>query len=304
MSYRPRDLETFLKLYPRFRVPVPANFDYYCGRLVQAMCRTPPLDYSWLPQALLDYQALEDCWETPAAALEHKQVIVDRIAPLHCPSLPPVAGGNIDKLELAAGHKLVRIDLVSANYSAVRFCDGGLPSTWEELCQSLVVPLALARSKAFRQSVLGLVDPRGQQRLQAWAMSSVAAHLEQVMPLFADRIVKRSPDEIIFKMLHPEYDMRAALAAVELLPKPWAARVETVRLRRLSFMRGYTWEQLDGDEVIGIHPFAVPGNRFYLWLTRCAFGTEVWDVRDTAYLDDGQEGRWHFNFNREKPYVD
>lgn len=79
-------------------------------------------------------------------------------------------------------------------------------------------------------------------------------------------------------------------------------RVEYFDLIPLGFMRGYLWrsfESASAEHPTSVKPFAVPGNRYYLALTRAVLREKVVDHQDISYMDDGDVAQWAFDFNRE-----
>lgn len=301
-----RDTATFAKLYP-VKFPVPQHAGYYLNRLLGALKLAPmPLAYEWLPQALQDFVELEAEQGSKLNDLVHRhreRLVTELAARTNLPTLEPPPGfQQLDTIASAAGKLLGRIDLVSANYSAVRLHNHKLP-TWEDLCAELGIPLAIARSKSFRQSALGRVNPKWQQRVQARTIQAVIESIVDIMPGFRDRIVRCSPDEIVFLVDNP-HEMRlfAGVAAAADMP----ARLETFVLRRLSFAKAFTWVNIDrrSGSPISVQPFMVPSNRFYMWLTRVVYGAAVTDLRDVTYLDDGQETCWAYRYNHGPAHVD
>jgi hypothetical protein len=300
-----RDTATFAKLYP-VKVPCPQHADYYLSRLLGARRLLVPLSYSWLPQALQDFAELEAERGGKLGDLVHRhreRVVTELGARTSLLALEPPPGfQQLDTIASAAGKLLGRIDLVSANYSAVRLHNPELP-TWEDLCAELGIPAAIARSKSFRQSALGRVNPKWQQRVQARTIQAVIESIAALLPGFLSRIVRCSPDEIVFHVDNP-HEMRlfARVAAAASMP----ARFETFILRRLSFAKAFTWVNTDlrSGSPISVQPFMVPGNRFYMWLTRAVYCSPVIDLRDVTYLDDGQETCWAYGYNNGPAHVD
>lgn len=313
------DTATFAKLYP-VRFPVPAHASYYLSRLVGAVAKPIlPLAYPWLPQALRDFADLEA--ETGAAALDALGGVLHRCRAklaielggrtIHH-HLDPAAGFvQKDVISSGVGKVLGRIDLVSANYSAVRKYNPGLPATWESLCADLEIPLAISRSKSFRQSVLGLGNPKWQQRVQARAIQAVIELVTKFLPTFRDRIIRCSPDEIVFPVQsEAERWLFDQIAKSCSMPDPepalMPARFEVFTLRRLSFAKAFTWTNLDPVTLfpVSVQPFMVPGNRFYIWLTRVVYGQTVVCHGDVEYIDDGEIARWAYDYNRGSAHLD
>lgn len=310
-----RDAATFAKLYP-VRFPVPAHANYYLQRLVCATDKPVlPLAYSWLPQALRDFAELETVSEPGSlGGLVHSyraQLAAELGARTTYEHLDPAPGFvQKDTIASGAGKVLGRIDLVSANYSAVRKYNPGLPATWDALCTELQIPCAIARSKSFRQSVLGLGNPKWQQRVQARAIQAVVELVAKFIPTFRDRLVRCSPDEIVFPVQSEAerllFDQIAeACAGPDPEPALMPARFELFALRRLSFAKAFTWMNLDSATClpVSVQPFMVPGNRFYIWLTRVVYEQSVVDHRDVEYIDDGEIARWAYDFNRGGAYL-
>lgn len=302
-----RDTTTFAKLYP-VRFPIAQNAGYYLYRLGRAITKPLPLAYPWLPQALRDFAELErtHAGGSPLSSELHRQrgrMVAELAALATMPSIDPAPGfSQKDTIASAAGRLLGRIDLVSANYAAVRKYNPDLPP-WEDLCAELDIPVALARSKSFRQSTLGMGNPKWQQRVQARAILGVIESIVAELPRFRDRIVRCSPDEIVFTVDVPsEQRLFERVAAAADMP----ARFELFILRKLSFAKAFTWTNIDprSGEPVSVQPFMLPGNRFYIWLTRVVFGTAVTDVRDITYLDDGEQVRWAYDFNRGDAHKD
>lgn len=311
-----RDTATFAKLYP-VRFPVPAHANYYLSRLVCAVDKPVlPLAYPWLLQALRDFADLEAASEPGAlSGLVHSyrtQLAAELGARTTYEHLDPAPGfTQKDVIASGAGKALGRIDLVSANYSAVRKYNPDLPATWEAMCAELQIPLAIARSKSFRQSVLGLGNPKWQQRVQARAIQAVVELVAKFIPTFRDRLVRCSPDEIVFPVESKAerwlFDEVANGCALPGPPEPalMPARFEMFTLRRLSFAKAFTWTNLDKETgaSVSVQPFMVPGNRFYIWLTRVVYGQAVTDHRDIEYIDDGEIAQWAYDFNRGNGHV-
>jgi len=312
-------LVCLLALYP-VKAPVPSYLPYYLERLLGSLTLPRPGDFGWLPQALADCNAMQphlDDLGAKLASWRHQlldaleQKISDNSVPLDTPGLGTVPARDwIGKAGPGADKLLVRLDLVSANYNAFRLLAPTLPPQWETFCERLGVPTAVRRSKSFRQSVLGRRDPKWQQRQQAVTIGQIADALSNEIRGFRDRVLRRSPDEIVFIAESPQ-DAAASQLVAATARAP--AEVELFTLRPIAFMpgRGLTWATLDdadlpaaaerflgGHEVpVRLKPFAVPGNRFYLWLTRMVYGELVKDERDASYLDDESMARWAFDYN-------
>lgn len=296
----------FAKLYP-VKVPCPAHFDYYVRRLLEALDLPLPLAYDWLPAALEDFAALEAV-EKDISSLVHKtrQAMVANLTEgLDMVPVPPFEFSHKDIVASAAGQRMGRIDLISANYSALRTAKPSLPATWGAYCEGLGVSNAIARSKSFRQSVLGHLNPKWQQLVQARAIAATIKLIESFMPRFKDRLFRCSPDEIVFTV-----DSDAEVWLFDQIAKgcELPARFELFELQRLSFVKAFTWTSLsftatDNSATSGspksLQPFMLPANRFYLWLTRVVYQQPVQDERDITYLEDGQPARWAFDYNRE-----
>lgn len=305
------DYATFAKLYPA-RFPVPQHGNYYLSRLLCAVERPElPLAYPWLPRALRDFAELEaETGMLPLGDVVHKfrtKLAQDLAARTVSDHMDPATGfTQKDTVGNFAGRVLGRIDLVSANYSALRKYNSSLPS-WDDFCGEHGVPTAIARSKSFRQSVLGLLNPKWQQRVQARAIQGVIDLTAKFLPSFQNRIVRCSPDEVVFTVEDSRaerwlFDQIAKGCAAERMP----ARFELFTLRRLSFAKAFTWTNLNSTTLapVSVQPFMVPGNRFYIWLTRVVYGNEVTDTRDATYLDDGNETRWAYDYNRGAAHTD
>lgn len=304
------DTAAFAKLYP-VRFPVPAHVSYYLSRLIGAVDKPVlPLAFPWLLESLRDFAELEAASEPGSIsglihACRAKLAVELGERTIH-DNLEPAPGFiRKDAIGCTAGLALGRIDLVSANYSAVRKYNPGLPATWEALCAELEIPLAIARSKSFRQSVLGLGNPKWQQRVQARAIQAVIELVTKFLPTFRDRIIRCSPDEIVFPVQgEAERQLFDQIAKSCSTPEPepalMPARFEIFTLRRLSFAKAFTWTNLDPATwlPVSVQPFMVPGNRFYIWLTRVVYGNSVTDPRDVEYIDDGDVTRWVYDYNR------
>ena len=299
----------FAKLYP-VKVPCPAYFNYYIRRLLEALDLPLPLAYDWLPTALEDFAQIEHLGDlghylhTVREHLVHELGTPDTLQAMADSPAPLADFAQKDIVASAAGKRLGRIDLASANYSALRTVRPDLPSSWEAYCDKLTLPKAISRSKSFRQSVLGHLNPKWQQRVQARAIAKTITSLESHIPYFRQKLVRCSPDEIVFAVESPFEEMVSYQAAT-LCELP--ARFELFELQRLSFAKAFTWTSLrvdiaDGRVLIGLpkslQPFMLPANRFYLWLTRVVYQQLVQDERDITYLEDGQPARWAFDYNR------
>ena len=299
-----KDVALLRKLYP-MAVPVAEHFRYYVEQLRSALECKPPLDFEWLEEALANFEDLEETRPDPAA---YVAIWRDRLAryltDIEVETLPrweptrKVTFPKMEAVERNVGKRMVRIDLISANYSALRSMCPALPSSWADLCRHFGIHDAVDKSKAFRQSVLGLLNPRRQQAFQTEITDEIAEILRDE-PL---KMVRRSPDELV-------YDMSDALrhSVVNCLERyvkcvarlPY--RIEYFDLQPLGFMKGYLWRNFasaEAQEPTSVRPFMVPGNRFYLALTRTILKERVVDVRDYSYIDDGELTRWAFDFNR------
>ena len=306
----------FAKLYP-VKVPCPAYFNYYIRRLLEALDLPLPLAYDWLPKALEDFAQIDRLGDvdhyihTVREHLVHELGTPDTLQAMAESPAPLSDFTQKDIVASTAGKRLGRIDLASANYSALRTIRPDLPPSWEAYCDTLALPKAISRSKSFRQSVLGHLNPKWQQRIQARAIAATIKLIESFMPRFKDRLVRCSPDEIVFTVdseFTVESDAEVWFFFEVAKGCELPARFELFELQRLSFVKAFTWTSLSFTATANsatsgppksLQPFMLPANRFYLWLTRVVYQQLVQDERDITYLEDGQPARWAFDYNRE-----
>lgn len=312
-------LRALLKLYPRIVVPAAEHADYYICRVLRAADLETPLAYAWARQAVEDVADLAASLGAGSTPLDEagrvRTKIVSRIsaacgAALGEPLRGAVAAGGppdypeVDAVGRFAGARLARLDLVGANWAALRKAFGdAVPLTWEAACAEAGAHPAIARSKAFRQSTLGLLNPKLQRAVQTAATAAAAAAAEAAWPGFKTRLARRSPDELTVAV-ETTGELEAVRAAVAACQLP--ARLEVLELRRLTFSPGYTqlnFSGLDDHEPASLRPFCVPGDRFHLWLTRVVYGTKVLDQRDTLFTSDGRTASWLYDFNKGEPHA-
>ncbi len=79
-----------------------------------------------------------------------------------------------------AGKRYLSIDLVKANFQALRFINPKLvleTVSFEDFCDKLPVPDFMLRMKKLRQYVFGNLEPKKQQKLQKYFMSKLSEFL-------------------------------------------------------------------------------------------------------------------------------
>lgn len=302
-----------------FKMPVPMmeHFDHYMDRLRMTGA------YYHISRQWMEWQA----WEATLsdqdggrAASEWRSRLVETLQALKVEylltlGLPKrIEIPKIDNRTIHHGEILISLDLVQANWTAIRTAGPALEAfSWEEWTAEQGLPPILRQSKVLRQQVLGCVNPKAQQQRQALATSALAEQLRAQ----GFEIVAHSADEVVIK--DPGADLWESLTSQVLspagdnfawgeVPERWPVRVERYQLcplprrgfvkRRpaLPAFRDYQAAQMQGAKpraLPGCHAslFGVPGARFYFELCRTLLEIPC-QPEDLQFMNEGHIAQW------------
>tara|TARA_B100000700_G_scaffold69353_2_gene76889 strand:- start:9340 stop:10269 length:930 start_codon:yes stop_codon:yes gene_type:complete len=111
-----------------------------------------------------------------------------------------------------AGKQYLSIDLVKANFQAMRFVNPKLvldTDSFEDFCNKLPVPDFMLRMKKLRQYVFGNLEPKKQQKLQKYFMSRLSEFLLENNFFSEENMEGLNSDELVICIdNYPDLDLK------------------------------------------------------------------------------------------------
>lgn len=180
----------------------------------------------------------------------------------------------------------VSVDIKEANWTVSKYLLGyGLPN-WEQFLSDLGYHNALAKSKTFRQYVLGNTNPK---KISSMLKYITIKHIEMFPVDIRAKIVMVSEDEIIFKIDNAD-------EVKEILNLNWLISVKE-KIFKVNFFKNYNdYVRIDtiydnSNSILYRTLKNINGNRFFLHFKTLILNEEL-DDRDLLFLNDQHIAKW------------
>jgi hypothetical protein len=305
-----RDVDEFSKLF-KVNIPYKPEFDYYIDTLSQSK------EYRGLKDLVEEFVKFEDWVDLNGypSIKKYKFHCLDVIQ--DCIKLSSSYKkyiefdyskkkfGTLDKLSYWEKEQscsdspdyLLSFDLKSANFNTIKSFGDDICDSWEDLCANLFVHPVLAKSKQFRQHVLGELGQGRNGKIQLMRINEIVSKLESDGN--KSRIVFVSNDEICLSLSSDICDEKGFLEAVDsefgirdILNVP--SRITVYAIKKIGkkiykkvvlFQEGL--EKEDRYTTLS----GVPGNKFYRFFKGEVLNKDI-EERDLFFITEGEYAKW------------
>jgi len=150
-----------------------------------------------------------------------------------------------------AGEEFVSIDIVTANYQAMKFINNKLVSdtnNFDELIRKYTDIEYIIKSKKIRQIIFGdkKLNPKRQQRVQKYIMSELYTYLVESGTVSEDIELELTSDEIVFNKKYLKKDIEEALSNLPESINSIEFRLERFSLELIHEGRDF-FKRIDAD---------------------------------------------------------
>lgn len=306
-----KNVQEFQKLL-KLTFPIEENSDYYIKTLMKSSF------YAGLGKKIKEFEEFENFVEEQGLFESVKSYKLDFALPKLVEFLKSTVAYSLlnaenfgfskfrtkDELRNNDNTYLVSIDFSSANFNALKSYDklSEMPSSWEELCESLGIHKFLASSKSFRQYVFGQISPKRTQTYQHYCINKIVDKLIEGGFFIEDDFVFISHDEMIVK-LRPDHKL--AVNRVMLLTSAIGNIVYSEGINMPTHYKVFKNDGIGAGMYVQTHYqvkmgglsekyktlFKVPGNKFFKYFKKYIL-SEPLDKRDLMFMSDGEIAVW------------
>lgn len=309
-----KNVQEFQKLL-KLTFPIEENSDYY----IKTLMKSP--FYAGLGKKVKEFEEFENFVEEQGLFESVKSYKLDFALPKLVEFLKSTVAYSLlnaenfgsskfrtkDELRNNDNTYLVSIDFSSANFNALKSYDnlGEMPSSWEELCESLGIHKFLASSKSFRQYVFGNTNPGRLQTTQHRNVIKIVDRLIEDHGFEEKDFVFISHDEMIVRL---SSDHKLAVNRVMLLTSAIGNIVSFEGINMPTHYKIFKNNGIGAGMCVqtqyeikmgGLSEkyktlFKVPGNKFFKYFKKYIL-EEPLDKRDLMFKVDNDVCVWDEN---------
>jgi len=306
-----KNVQEFQKLL-KLTFPIEENSDYY----IKTLMKSP--FYAGLGKKVKEFEEFENFVEEQGLFESVKSYKLDFALPKLVEFLKSTVAYSLlnaenfgsskfrtkDELRNNDNTYLVSIDFSSANFNALKSYDtlGEMPSSWEELCESLGIHKFLASSKSFRQYIFGNTNPGRLQTTQHRNVIKIVDRLIEDHGFEEKDFVFISHDEMIVRL---SSDHKLAVNRVMLLTSAIGNIISFDGINMPTHYKIFknngigagmcvqTQYEIKMGGLSEKHKtlFKVPGNKFFKYFKKYIL-SEPLDKRDLMFMSDGEIAVW------------
>lgn len=306
-----KNVQEFQKLL-KLTFPIEENSDYY----IKTLMKSP--FYAGLGKKVKEFEEFENFVEEQGLFESVKSYKLDFALPKLVEFLKSTVAYSLlnaenfgsskfrtkDELRNNDNTYLVSIDFSSANFNALKSYDnlGEMPSSWEELCESLGIHKFLASSKSFRQYVFGQISPKRTQTHQHYCINKIVDKLIEGGFFIEEDFVFISHDEFIIR-LQPDHAL--AVNRIHILNSEVGRIILEEGIKMSTHYNAFKLESLGKVKFIKTHYsikmsglsekytslVGIPSNMFYLYFKKYIIQEEL-DDRDLLFIVDKKLAKW------------